>query len=83
MHGTLREPLRKLHGTDDGTSVVEHLDQVIGFNAACFGISGIDTYDPVVVSIDKHTMILDIVDDAVLAVAHCMKTEPGVWRNQL
>ena len=44
---------------------------------------GVDPDDPVVVTVDQHPVVLDVVDPAVLPVAHGVKAVPRVGRDQL
>ena len=78
MNRSRGNPFCELGGADDCTSIIEHVDQIVDFYFPCRGVLGIDSNDPVVVPIDKYTMVLDVVDDAVLAVTHGMKAESGV-----
>ncbi len=54
--------------TYNGPPVVEHLDQVVLFDSTRLSILRVNPHYPVVITINQHPMVLDIVDPAILAI---------------
>ena len=47
------------------------------------GVFGIDPHDPVIVAVDQDPVVLDVVDPALLAVAHGVEAVAGMGCNEL
>ena len=78
-HDSLRNACR----ADDLAAIVVETNQIVRANASSFRVTWIDTSQPVVVAIDLRAVIVDIVNDAVLAVAERVKTVTRVRGDQL
>ncbi len=84
MNRASRESLGDLSRTDHCSPVIEDLDQVVLLDPSFFGILGVDPYDPVVITVFlQDPVILDLVEPALLGVAHRVKAESRMWRYQL
>ena len=68
---------------DNCPAVVEYSDQVVLFDAPCYSIFGVDSYNPVGVFVDQYSMFFDVVDPAMFAVAHGVEAISWVGSYQL
>src|SRR5512136_757801 len=83
MHGARRNSFGHLRRTNDCTPVIEDLDKIILFDTPCFSILEIHPHDPVVIIIDQYSVVLDIVDPAMLTIPHGMKAVSWMRGDQL
>ena len=78
-----RHALGHLGREDDRAAVVEGADQVALFDASRRGVLGVEPHDPVVVAVDEHAVVFDLVQPAALWVAHGVEAEARVRGDHL
>lgn len=78
MNRSGRKAFGNLGGTNDGSPVIENLDQVILLDSPFFSIFRIYPDNPVVITINQDPVVFNIVDKAVLPISMGVKAEPGV-----
>ena len=83
VHRTGRHAFGHLGGKDDRPPVVEGTDEIAVLDAAGRGVLGVDAHDPVAVAVDEDAVVLDLVQPALLGVAHGVEAEPRMRRDHL
>jgi hypothetical protein len=73
-----RKAFGNLGGTNDGSPVIEHLDQVILFDSSFFGIFRIYPDNPVVIAINQNPVVFNVIYKAILAISMGVEAEAGV-----
>ena len=69
--------------TKHRATIVEHLDEITRRDPTCAGIFRVQPQDPVIVSVNKHPMIGNIVQEAVLAIPLGVEAVTRMRRDQL
>ena len=80
MNRSGRKAFGNLGGTNDGSTVIEHLDQIILLDSPFFGIFRIYPDNPVVITIDQNPVVFNIVYNAILSIVMGVEAEAGVGR---
>src|SRR5208282_131193 len=83
MADAARQALRRQGGADHRAAVVVDLNEVVLFDAELLGVLRVEAQHEIVPAADIDAVVLDIEEEAVLAVALGMIAEPRMRRQEL
>ena len=78
-----RKSFGHLGGANHSPSIVKHFDKIVVLDFSGLCVLAVYPDYPIVISVNKDTVIFDVVDRAILTVTHSVETETGMRRDQL